>query len=111
MYKFGRCGRNGFKFLFVIARRRGKIGGGLYNVICRLACENACHRMLPVHSLRNVTFVSNTDSSKYSEELRKRNVTLLLFSSGLAVLALCSERQDGMFTRLVVVTIFSVICL
>jgi hypothetical protein len=97
MYKFGRCGRNDFKFLLAIARKRGKSGSGLHNVICRLAFENACHRMLPVYSVRNITFVFNTDSSKYSEDLRKRNVTLLLLSSGLAVLAFCAERQDGMF--------------
>ncbi|GFG28773.1 hypothetical protein Cfor_10764, partial [Coptotermes formosanus] len=74
--------------------KRGKSGSGLHNVICRLAFENACHRMLPVYSVRNITFVFNTDSSKYSEDLRKRNVTLLLLSSGLAVLAFCAERQD-----------------
>jgi hypothetical protein len=97
MHKFGRCGRNDLKCLLAFASQRGRIGSGLHSVIYRLACENTCHRLLPVYSLRNVTFVSNTDSGKYSEDLRKRNVTLILLSSGLAVLALCSARQDGMF--------------
>ena len=55
------------------------------------------YRLLPVYSLKSVTFVSNTESGKYSEDLRKRNVTLMLLSSGLAVVALCSSHQDGMF--------------
>jgi hypothetical protein len=97
MHKFGLCGRNDLKFLLAFASKRGKIGSGLHSVIYRSACKNACHRLLPVYSLRNVTFASNTDSGKYSEDLRKRNVTLMLLSSGLAVLALCSARQDGMF--------------
>jgi hypothetical protein len=97
MYQFGRCGRNDLKFLLAISRKRGKIGSGLRTVICRLVCENTCHRLLPVCSLKSVTFVSDTESGKYSEDLRKRNVTLMLLSSGLAVLALCSLRQDGMF--------------
>jgi len=96
MYKFGRCGRNDLKFLLDFTKKRGKIGSRLHNVSC-LACENTCHRLLSVYSLRSVTFVSNTESGKYSEDLRKRNVTLMLLSSGLAVLALCSSRQDGMF--------------
>jgi hypothetical protein len=98
MYKFGRCGRNDLKFLLAFIRKRGEIGSGLHTVICRLACENTC-RLLPVCSLRSVTFVSNTESGKYSEDLRKRNVTLMLLSSGLAVLALCSSKQDGMFDK------------
>jgi hypothetical protein len=96
MYKFWRCGRNDLKFLLAISRKRGKIGIGLPSVTCRLACENTFHRLLPVYSLRSVTFVSNTESGKYSEDLRKRNVTLMLLSSGLAVLALCASRKDGM---------------
>jgi hypothetical protein len=101
MYKFWRCGRNDLKFLLAITRKRGKICSGLHTVICRVACENTCHRLLPVYSLRSVTFVSNTESGKYSEDLRKRNVTLMVLSSGLAVLALCSSRQDGMFDTFV----------
>ena len=97
MYKFGRCGRNNLKFLLAFTRKRGKIVSGLHSVICRLACENTCHRLLPVCSLRNVTFFPNTDNNKYSEDLRKRNVTLMLLSSGLVVVALCSARRDGMF--------------
>jgi len=97
MYKFWRCGRNDLKFLFPFTKKWGKIGSGLHTVSCRLACENTCHRLLPVYSLRSVTFVSDTESGNYSEDLRKRNVTLMLLSSGLAVLALCSSRQDGMF--------------
>jgi len=101
MYTFWRCGRNDLKFLLAITRERGKIGSGLHTVICRLACENTRHRLLPVCSLRSLTFVSNTESGKYSEDLRKRNVTLILLSSGLAVLALCSSRQDGMLDTFV----------
>jgi len=97
MYKFGRCGRNDLKFLLAITKKRGKIGSGLRTVSCRLACEDTCHHLLPVYSLRSLTFVSNTESREYSEDLRKRNVTLMLLSSGLAVLALCSSSQDGMF--------------
>jgi hypothetical protein len=99
MYRFGRCGRNDLKFLLAIIRKRGEIGSGLHTVICRLACANTCHRLLPVYSLRSVTFVSNTESGKYSEDSRRRNVILMLLSSGLAVLTLCSSKQDGMFDK------------
>jgi hypothetical protein len=97
MYRFGRCGRNDLKLFLAVARKRGKISSGLHNVICRLVCEDAFCSTLPVYSPRYVTSVSNTDASKCLEELRTRNVTLLLLSSGLVLLALCSERPDGMF--------------
>lgn len=92
MLKFWRCGRNDLTLLLAFSSKRVKIS----SVIYRLACENVCRRLLPVYSLRNVTLVCSTDSGKY-EDFRKRNVTLMLLSSGLAVLALCSALQDGMF--------------
>jgi hypothetical protein len=98
MYKVGQCGRNGFKLFFTFARKRGKLSSGFRNVSCLVSCEKTYQRLLPVFWSRGVTFIAKIRVSKYSEELWKRNVPVLLLSSGVALLlAFCSERPNGRF--------------
>lgn len=99
MYKVGQCGRSHFKLLFTFPRKRGKFGTGFRNVSCLVSCEKAYQPLLPVFWSRGVAFIANIYVSKYSEELWKRNVPVILLSSGVALLlAFCSERPND--TRL-----------
>jgi hypothetical protein len=98
MYKVIQCGRNDFKLLFTFARKKGKLFTGFRNVSCQVSCEKTCQRLLPVFRSRGVTFIDDIYVSKYSEELWKLNVPVLLLSSGVALLlAFCSERPNGRF--------------
>lgn len=98
MYKVVQCGRNDFKLLLTYARKRGKFCTGFRNVSCLVSCEKTYQRLLPVFQARVVTLTADTYVSKYSGELWKLNVPVLLLSSGVALLlAFCSEGPNGEF--------------
>jgi hypothetical protein len=112
MYKVVHYGRNGFKLLFNFAKNGGKFCAGFRNVRCLVSCEKTYQRLLPVFRSRGVTFLEDIYVSKYSEELWKRNVPILLLSSGVALLlAFSSDQPNGRLWCLEVVTVFSVTCL
>lgn len=97
MYKVVQHGRNGFKLLLTFTRKRAKFGTGFHNVSCLVSCGKTYQRLLPVFPSRFVTFNTNIYVRKHSEELWKLNLPVLLLSSGVALLAFCSERPDGRF--------------